>query len=100
LSTDPPTTFRCAFASGRVLRESGRPAEAVPAFERALSAVPEPPGSADAQDDAWWWQCQADLVVSLDAAGRTAEARARRDDLARKFPGDPRATKIAAPGGS
>ncbi len=100
LATDPPTTFRCAFAAGRILKETGRASEAVPAFERALAAVPDPPGPADAALDAWWWQCQADLVASLDASDRATDARARRDDLLRRFPSDARAKQLGARGGN
>ena len=100
LATDPGTTFRCAFAAGRILKETERAPEAVSAFERALTAMPDPPGSADAALDAWWWQCQTDLVACLETSKRPAEARARRDDLARRFPADPRAAKLATPGGN
>jgi tetratricopeptide (TPR) repeat protein len=100
-ASDPATRFRCAFAAGRVLTELGRGDEAVAAFERALAARPEPPPrEASGDDEAWWWQCQAELLAGLARTGRSAEARGRREDLLRRFPGDPRAAELPAPSGS
>ena len=101
LSTGPSIGFRCGFAAGRVLLDLGRPAEAIQAFERALAAQPDPPKAETnpPNDDAsWWWQCQADLLRTLAATGRASEARARREEVLRRFPGEPRASILPAPG--
>lgn len=99
LASDPPTTFRCAYAGGRTRRELGLEGEAVAAFERALAAVPEPPGSVRPEEDAWWWQCQGELLGTLASMERIQEAKARRNELGRRFPGDPRVARLPNPGG-
>jgi tetratricopeptide (TPR) repeat protein len=106
LATDAPSAFRCAFAAGRIQVELGRREEALAAFERALVAVPDPPlppappTNAVNDDGSWWWQCQADLLSTLDALGRSEDARMRRADLKRRFPHDPRGAKINSVAGN
>lgn len=101
LASDASTRFRCAYAAGRALTDLGRREEAVGAFERAVAALPDPPPreGSDGADEAWWWQCQGELISSLAATGRSAEARGRREDLLRRFPGDPRASRLPVPSG-
>jgi 4-amino-4-deoxy-L-arabinose transferase-like glycosyltransferase len=89
LAGDELTAFRCAYAAGHIHTALGEPAAAVPAYERALAARPDPAGHADAGAADWWWQCQSELLAALRASGRDGEANARRQALAARFPGDP-----------
>ncbi len=55
LANTPDEAFNAAFAQGEVERRAGRPREAIPFYERALKARPEPDAAG------WHARCQAAL---------------------------------------
>jgi tetratricopeptide (TPR) repeat protein len=86
LSSDEATSFNCGFAAGSALARLGRPAEAVPLFERALAVRPDRPALGGAET-AWWWRCQIGLVRALAASGNDARARERAERLEQEYSG-------------
>jgi hypothetical protein len=63
LAQSPDDVFNAAFALGELERLAGRPREAIPFYERALAARPEPDVAG------WHARCQAGLREARRAAG-------------------------------
>jgi len=63
VANTPDETFNTAFALGELERTTGRPREAIPFYERALRARPEPDAAG------WHARCQAALREAQRAAG-------------------------------
>jgi Tfp pilus assembly protein PilF len=80
--------FACAYGAGLLLGQLGRPGEAVARFERSIALLGGP------DRDGWFWRAQAACLEALQASGRAAEASARAEDLARRYPNDPRALAL------
>ncbi len=91
LARTPDETFNAAFALAEIARRSGRAAEAVRAYERALDARPAPDAAG------WWLRCQEGRLAALAQAGEIERARSLARDLAARHAADARILRALRP---
>lgn len=85
-SQDPDLRAEMSCLRGESLLQGGRPAEAVPEFERALQELPDGPHAA---------QALFGLGEAQERSGRGPEAADTRDRLRQVFPQTPWAARLA-----
>jgi len=71
---------------GRILRETGRPAEALECHEKAVAVLEEVAAAEIRQGDTELWRVYDFLAQSLAATGRPREANEARRQMARLVP--------------